>query len=226
MRQFISVQNFKWRAVTNFHSAVCGCVLWFCGLLAIVNMMSMEILSSCSPLDSWLFVPAVLCTWRENSHLRPLAQRTRRRGLALPNCYWLILLAGDIKRNPGPTKYPCTVCGKAVRSNQRGILCSRCQNWTHANCCGVSPAEYRRLGEHEDELWYCPGCTLTELPFFDTSIPFANVSLPSHTQLSLVDISNSNTDSEHSELSPLMDPMHAFNYSLLFEHPESDAKGG
>ena len=42
--------------------------------------------------------------------------------------------------------------------------------WTHANCCGVSAAEYRRLGEQASESWYCPACMLSELPYFDTSI--------------------------------------------------------
>ena len=82
---------------------------------------------------------------------------------------WLLLLSGDVESNPGPVRYPCTVCSKPVRSNQRGIECSMCGKWTHAKCCGVSPEEYLRLGECEDELWYCPSCWASELPFFNCS---------------------------------------------------------
>ena len=110
--------------------------------------------------------PAVFCIWKGSSHLRPW---TRRRHSVLPNCYWLILLAGDVESNPGPTKYPCTACNKAVRNNQRGIFCSRCEKWTHASCGGVSPAEYQRLGEQEDDSWFCTGCMMAELPFFNAS---------------------------------------------------------
>ena len=122
---------------------------------------------------------AVLCAWRNSSHLRPqlrpLVHRNSCRRRAWPTCYWLILLAGDVESNPGPTKYPCTLCNKAVRSNQRAIACSRCENWTHANCCGVSAAEYRKLGEQADEPWYCPSCMMSELPYFNTSVSDCHV---------------------------------------------------
>ena len=43
-------------------------------------------------------------------------------------CVSLVLLrAGDVKVSPGPVggKYPCVVCGKAVRNNHLAIECSR-----------------------------------------------------------------------------------------------------
>ena len=43
--------------------------------------------------------PALFCPWSGCSHLSP---RTHGRCAAVPNCYWLILLAGDVERNPGP----------------------------------------------------------------------------------------------------------------------------
>lgn len=27
-------------------------------------------------------------------------------------CFWLLLLAGDVATNPGPVRYPCTVCAE------------------------------------------------------------------------------------------------------------------
>ena len=89
---------------------------------------------------------AALCSWREKSHLSPHLQvrpwTSRRRPFVVPNCYWLLLLAGDVERNPGPVKYPCTDCSKPVTKNQRGILCDICDKWTHASCCRISREEY------------------------------------------------------------------------------------
>ena len=115
--------------------------------------------------------PSALCTWRVNSHLRPWASSSRRRNFVLPNCYWLILLAGDVETNPGPAKYPCTACSKAVRNNQRGIFCSMCENWTHARCCGIGADEYNMLSELGDSsAWYCPRCIARQLPFWDLGL--------------------------------------------------------
>ena len=56
----------------------------------------------------------------------------------------LLQLCGDIAPNPGPPviKYPCATCSKAVTSRQRGIECSRCENWSHANCVNMLIGEY------------------------------------------------------------------------------------
>ena len=56
------------------------------------------------------------------------------RKIVSPSTYCLILgilLNGDIHINPGPIKYPCTLCQKSVRSNQKAIQCDFCDNWTH-----------------------------------------------------------------------------------------------
>ena len=82
----------------------------------------------------------------------------------------LLLCAGDVELNPGPTRYPCTVCGKNVTEKQQGIECTKCEKWSHAQCCGVSRVEYTRIGEREDEPWFCPGCLASELPFVDASL--------------------------------------------------------
>ena len=49
----------------------------------------------------------------------------------------LLLCSGDVERNPGP-RYPCSVCGKAVTARQQGIEFSKCEQWTHARCAGIS----------------------------------------------------------------------------------------
>ena len=38
----------------------------------------------------------------------------------------LLLLCGDIQANPGPVRYPCSVCKKSVKCNQKALLCDGC----------------------------------------------------------------------------------------------------
>ena len=72
------------------------------------------------------------------------------RHLVSPSCYWLILLLGDVQRNPVPASFPCTVCRKAVKSKQNGVECTRCERWTHASCGGITLSEYKLLSDNED----------------------------------------------------------------------------
>ena len=110
---------------------------------------------------------AVLGTWRQISHLSPHLRPSRRsrQPSAVPFCYWLLLLAGDVERNPGPVKFPCTMCSKPVKRNQRGIMCDSCDFWTHASCCDIGPDEYQQLSTCETSGWICPACLSSELPF-------------------------------------------------------------
>ena len=109
---------------------------------------------------------AAFLTLRRLSHLRPLC---KRRQLYVPFSYWLLLIAGDVELNPGPIKYPCTVCNRPVKRNQRGIQCDSCDLWTHANCCSMSVDEYKQLGD-SDTNWICPTCLSSELPYANSSI--------------------------------------------------------
>lgn len=85
------------------------------------------------------------------------------------NLTFLILAAaGDIEVNPGPAKrnvkYPCGICAKAVRSNQRGIQCDNCDKWLHTRCIGLSCDDYAILQSNID-AWSCKKCLSTALPF-------------------------------------------------------------
>ena len=71
-----------------------------------------------------------------------------------PSVYKL-LLSGDIENNPGYEsaensshssstqgltrnyKYPCKLCGKPVRCNQKGILCDSCESLFQCRCIGM-----------------------------------------------------------------------------------------
>jgi len=90
-----------------------------------------------------------------------------RRHLVSHGCYWLILLLGDVQRNPVPASFPCTVCRKAVKSKQNGVECTRCERWTHASCDGITLSEYKLLSDNKEEPWFCLSC---ELQFADSSL--------------------------------------------------------
>ena len=83
-------------------------------------------------------------------------------------CSILLLTAGDIEINPGPVKYPCGRCCKAVKSNQRGIFCEVCYQWFHTRCINMSNPEYQRLSL-SDEGWCCHDCFKGAFPFNDTT---------------------------------------------------------
>ena len=86
----------------------------------------------------------------------------------------MLLLSGDVQPNPGPAtrggrtpKYPCTVCGRGVRSNSKAISCDVCEGWTHINCCDVSLVVYNDSVKHGTPLSHiCDTCLIGELPSF------------------------------------------------------------
>ena len=95
--------------------------------------------------------------------------------VASNSSHWLtvasLLLAGDVQPNPGPApqwKYPCGICSRAVRSDQKGIFCEVCYEWLHTKCIGMPNSEYQRLSA-SDEGWCCSRCHRTAFPFHDCS---------------------------------------------------------
>ena len=87
----------------------------------------------------------------------------------------LLLIAGNINPNLGPTKYPCCTCGKSCRSNQRSIQCDTCDIWTHWKCVSSNIQEYYRLSS-SDEEWSCHSCDLPNFTdsFFDNEVTIKN----------------------------------------------------
>ena len=86
-----------------------------------------------------------------------------RRGSTIHFCVigLLLTLSGDIELNPGPVRFPCGRCGRAVKSNQRGICCDQCDRWHHVACTNLIGEEYARLS-NSLESWVCAAClTLT-----------------------------------------------------------------
>ena len=144
--------------------------LWLWLVVSRLAHASSEDESSCG-LPGGGGIQCVILVWKKGSHLRPNYYRGRA---LVPIHFWLLLLAGDVEVNPGHVRYPCTMCKKAVKSNQRGILCDRCELWSHARCCAVDASQYERLGQNENEEWLCPSCISAELPFADVSLPTNN----------------------------------------------------
>ena len=46
----------------------------------------------------------------------------------------MLLLCGDILPNPGPPRYLCGVCRRAVRPSDNALLCDSCGKWFHIQC--------------------------------------------------------------------------------------------
>ena len=66
----------------------------------------------------------------------------------------LLALAGDVHPNPGPSRYPCSVCSKNVTSQGTSYLCTRCSHWVHSRCSGLrNAADYRKANG-----WICTAC--------------------------------------------------------------------
>ncbi len=79
------------------------------------------------------------------------------KGASDPASRLLLLLAGDIERNPGPVD-PCSVCKDNVTTKGYSFRCDVCILWCHQRCCRLRIAEYRQLKDN-DLPWICPTCT-------------------------------------------------------------------
>jgi hypothetical protein len=85
----------------------------------------------------------------------------------------LITLSGDIHQNPGPIKFPCSICSKPVKSNQAALQCDQCETWVHTKCDGLSKEDYNRFQNIHSLVFECPKCrllTFTDSFFMDNSM--------------------------------------------------------
>ena len=67
----------------------------------------------------------------------------------------ILLLCGDIQKNPGPPKYPCGLCRKSVKRNQRAIECDECSEWFHTKCIHMTSQTCSDFGADTKLLWLC-----------------------------------------------------------------------
>ena len=71
----------------------------------------------------------------------------------------IILLISGIEPNPGPRRprFPCVVCTKACKVNQRALTCDTCDHWIHKACVNMTTASYVKMRD-SDEPRTCPKC--------------------------------------------------------------------
>ena len=132
--------------------------------------------------------------YRRKPSSRIKYKRTNARILYYANSittFQLLLLAGDVAQNPGPSLNPkstskadkqlhntkklssrqfassviCPICSKCTRRNQKRFLCGICLDQSHATCVGVSSALLKCMKSNEPQIWTCSYCVSTELPF-------------------------------------------------------------
>ena len=60
--------------------------------------------------------------------------------------------------------FPCSICSKSVRVNQKGLKCTQCRKWVHISCNGVSEKLYNDRSEMFSD-WECRRCTMKHMPF-------------------------------------------------------------
>jgi len=63
-----------------------------------------------------------------------------------------------------PIKFPCNICNKPCKLNQRSIACDICHKWTHLKCSSLTNHEFVILGNC-DAPYYCIVCIENLLPF-------------------------------------------------------------
>ena len=61
----------------------------------------------------------------------------------------LILLAGDVERNPGPQTYTCSTCNNNITKTQTSIRCNHATtHWIHLKCSNITRTQY-------NSKWIC-----------------------------------------------------------------------
>ena len=70
-------------------------------------------------------------------------------------------------------QFPCSVCGKPVKNNEKAVYCDLCNLWSHCKCNGVTDLHYEALKIEPDYVtWACKTCISLALPCSDLTKPF------------------------------------------------------
>ena len=113
----------------------------------------------------------------------------------------LVSNACDVATNPGPPKFPCNICKKAIRWTTPGVCCDTCDQWFHKACMGMHTCIYESLASN-NVSWQCCRCGMHNLSssFFDSTIS-------EHTNLFSTPSSSSIADSRIGEPLPMSSPI-------------------
>ena len=55
-------------------------------------------------------------------------------------------------------KGDCKICGKLVKTKDKGITCDICEGWHHSSCTGMSDIQYNFYKDEEKTNWVCTNC--------------------------------------------------------------------
>ena len=69
---------------------------------------------------------------------------------------------GNESKSTSELTYYCNVCCK--KAGDSTIFCELCGHWIHRKCAKLTVAEFKRLGNSEEE-WYCYTCKKEIFPF-------------------------------------------------------------
>ena len=118
------------------------------------------------------FAETVNIQQAEQTHFRAL--KKEKRSLVI----LLILLASDIKINPGPgnrSVFPCGTCAIQVTWSQEGVCCNNCSVWYHKSCEDLSSKNMSYLGR-SSVIWHCCKCNSINIDSFELNT--SNVLIP------------------------------------------------
>ena len=130
------------------------------------------------------FFPALfntIASLRSQSFRNVMSLKQTKNPICLALAYLCILLmmqSGDVHPNPGPVapRFPCGVCGRAVKWGQRAVCCDECDLWYHTDCMGMCTPNYEPL-LHSSCSWICCQCGLPNFSsslFQDKSLSLSN----------------------------------------------------
>ena len=106
-------------------------------------------------------------------------------------------VGNPVELNPGPVKYLCGVCQKAVKNNGKAICCDKCAIWYHMNCTSMSNAVYKTQ-VNNSKSWICCQCGM---PNFDSAL-FQSTVIDTSNSFELLNSSCESIDSLTSVISP------------------------
>lgn len=86
----------------------------------------------------------------------------RELGLLLSRVYTAmydqrLLIGGQVECNPGPTKYPCGICTRAVKTAQHGVAMVVTNVTNASSINSMTTPEYSHL-VNTSRVWICSAC--------------------------------------------------------------------
>ena len=72
---------------------------------------------------------------------------------------------------PYVPKFPCMICKKAAKWNQKCVQCNLCYKWYHADCMAMNSSLYYEHVDHPSVSWTCSfGCGMPQFWRFSHSL--------------------------------------------------------